>query len=661
MSENGSDRTNTGRIIEIKGVVIDAVFPDRLPEIYTALEIESPEGDDEPHARGGGAAASRRRPRPCRRDGLDRRPRRAASTCVDTGGPITVPVGEATLGRLWNVIGEPIDEQADARGDIERWSIHRDPPAFRDLSPKIEIFETGLKVIDLIAPYINGGKVGLFGGAGVGKTVLIQELIHNVAHAARRRLGLRGRRRAHARGQRPSARDDGVGRARQGRARLRADERAAGRAPSRRPLRADDGGVLPRRRQGRPPLHRQHLPLHRRRAPRCRRCSAACRARSATSRRSRPRWASCRSGSPRRRRARSPRCRRSTSRRTTSPTRRRRTRSRTSTRPPCSTRAIVEKGIYPAVDPLDSSSRALQPGIVSDEHYEVATRVQEILQRYKDLQDIIAILGMDELTDEHKLAVARARRSSASSRSRTSSPSSSPGTPGKYVKLEDTIRGLPGDHRRASTTSCPSRRSTWSATIEEAVEKARQLPRPPPRRASMADAHPKFDVALVTPDGAGVRGRGRDAHRPRRGRRDRRPRAARPACGDAQGGLDAHPCQPRTRYSSSPPGPASSRSSPTARSRSSTTPSSVEGDRRRPRARAARGRAGGAREGRGGRVDRRPLAARAAHQARREPALRLRAHDRLSARSESARPDPDRARIPEGFASARSATTQPTA
>ena len=126
---------------------------------------------------------------------------------VDTGAPISVPVGDVTLGRVWNVLGEPVDEKEAPAADAERWSIHRDPPAFADLTPKVEIFETGIKVIDLIAPYVRGGKIGLFGGAGVGKTVLIQELIHNIAPRARRRLGLLRRRRAHARGQRPPARD----------------------------------------------------------------------------------------------------------------------------------------------------------------------------------------------------------------------------------------------------------------------------------------------------------------------------------------------------------------------------------------------------------------------------------------------------------------------
>src|SRR5213592_1911272 len=167
---------NVGKLIEVKGVVIDALFPDEIPEIYSALritvdgndliaEVQQHLGDDRVRAVAMDST-----------DGLAR-----GADVVDLGGPITVPVGEVTLGRLWNVIGEPVDEQPAPTDGVERWPIHRDPPSFRELSPKIEIFETGIKVIDLIAPFIRGGKVGLFGGAGVGKTVLIQELIHNVA------------------------------------------------------------------------------------------------------------------------------------------------------------------------------------------------------------------------------------------------------------------------------------------------------------------------------------------------------------------------------------------------------------------------------------------------------------------------------------------------
>src|SRR5215208_2610673 len=171
----------SGRIVEIKGVVIDAVFPEGLPEIYHALRIDIP-GQDGEGARALIAEVQQHlgddRVRAVAMDSTDGLAR--GLEVHDTGGPISVPVGDVTLGRIWNVIGDPVDEK-EAPKDAERWSIHRDPPLFTDLSPKIEIFETGLKVVDLLAPFIRGGKVGLFGGAGLGKTVLIQELIHNVA------------------------------------------------------------------------------------------------------------------------------------------------------------------------------------------------------------------------------------------------------------------------------------------------------------------------------------------------------------------------------------------------------------------------------------------------------------------------------------------------
>ena len=188
-SPEKQSKGNVGQVVEIKGVVIDAVFPDELPAIYNALSIQMPAvgdvesttliaevqqhlGDDRVRAVAMDTT-----------DGLAR-----GVDVVDTGAPITVPVGDATLGRIWNVIGAPVDNKPAAGDDVERWSIHRDPPAFRDLSPTVEIFETGIKVIDLIAPFIRGGKVGLFGGAGVGKTVLIQELINNVADRKSTRL-----------------------------------------------------------------------------------------------------------------------------------------------------------------------------------------------------------------------------------------------------------------------------------------------------------------------------------------------------------------------------------------------------------------------------------------------------------------------------------------
>src|SRR6266536_5733820 len=176
------DGQNVGKVIEIKGVVIDVVFPDRLPEIYGALRIELPERDGRPAVDLIAEVQQHLgddRVRAVAMDATDGIPR--GVDVIDTGAPITVPVGKDTLGRLFNVLGEAIDESDKSLEGSERWPIHRPPPAFDALHPTMEIFETGIKVIDLIAPFIRGGKVGLFGGAGLGKTVLIQELIRNVA------------------------------------------------------------------------------------------------------------------------------------------------------------------------------------------------------------------------------------------------------------------------------------------------------------------------------------------------------------------------------------------------------------------------------------------------------------------------------------------------
>jgi F-type H+/Na+-transporting ATPase subunit beta len=472
MSENGSDRTNTGRIIEIKGVVIDAVFPDRLPEIYTALEIEVGEGD-----------ASRTlvaevqqhlgddRVRAVAMDSTDGLSRGAV--CVDTAGPISVPVGPATLGRLWNVIGQSIDELEPIAEDTERWSIHRDPPEFRDLSPTIETFETGIKVIDLIAPYVKGGKIGLFGGAGVGKTVLIQELIHNVAQqhggvsvfagvgertregndlmlemaesgvldkvalvygqmneppGARLRVALSGLTMAEyfrdEGGQDVLFFVDNIFRFVQAGSEVSA---LLGRMPSAvgyQPTLATEMGQLQERitstRTGSvTSVQAIYVPADDLTDPAPANTFAHLDSTTVLD------------------------------------------------------RAIVEKGIYPAVDPLKSTSRALQPGVVSDEHYEVATLVQQILQRYADLQDIIAILGMDELTDEDKVVVARARRIERFLSQPNFVAEQFTGTPGKYVKLEDTIRSfreiIDGQH-----DELPESAFYMVGTIEDAVEKARQ-------------------------------------------------------------------------------------------------------------------------------------------------------------------------------------------
>jgi F-type H+-transporting ATPase subunit beta len=472
MSENGSERTNTGRIVEIQGVVIDAVFTDRLPEIYTALEIGITDqdgtsrtliaevqqhlGDDRVRAVAMDST-----------DGLSR-----GALCADTEGPISVPVGEATLGRLWNVIGDPIDEQGPVPEGTERWPIHRDPPAFQDLSPKVETFETGIKVVDLVAPFVKGGKVGFFGGAGTGKTVLIQELIHNVAlqhggvsvfagvgertregndlwremeesgvldkvalvfgqmnepPGARLRVALSGLTMAEYfrdEGQDVLLFIDNIFRFVQAGSEVSA---LLGRMPSAvgyQPTLATEMGQLQER------------------------------------------ITSTRTGS-----VTSVQAIYVPADDLTDPA-------------PAATfahldstvvldRAIVEKGIYPAVDPLKSNSRALQPGIISDDHYEVATLVQQILQRYADLQDIIAILGMDELTDEDKVVVARARRIERFLSQPNFVAEQFTGTPGKYVKLEETIRSfqaiIAGEH-----DELPESAFYMVGTIEDAVEKARQ-------------------------------------------------------------------------------------------------------------------------------------------------------------------------------------------
>jgi F-type H+-transporting ATPase subunit beta len=377
-----------------------------------------------------------------------------------------------TLGRLWNVIGDPIDELEAIPADTERWSIHRDPPGFRDLSPKIETFETGIKVIDLIAPYVKGGKIGLFGGAGVGKTVLIQELIHNVAQqhggvsvfagvgertregndlllemtesgvldkvalvygqmneppGARLRVALSGLTMAEyfrdESGQDVLFFIDNIFRFVQAGSEVSA---LLGRMPSAvgyQPTLATEMGQLQERITSTltgsvTSVQAIYVPADDLTDPAPANTFAHLDSTTVLE------------------------------------------------------RSIVEKGIYPAVDPLKSTSRALQPGIVSDEHYEVATLVQQILQRYADLQDIIAILGMDELTDEDKVVVARARRIERFLSQPNFVAEQFTGTPGKYVKLEDTIRSfreiIDGEH-----DELPESAFYMVGTIEDAVEKAR--------------------------------------------------------------------------------------------------------------------------------------------------------------------------------------------
>ena len=469
---NGKNGPNVGKIVEIKGVVLDAVFPDRLPEIYNAVRITVP-GADGREALDLIAEVQQHlgddRIRAVAMDSTDGLSR--GTDVVDTGQPITVPVGDATLGRVWNVVGDPVDKKPAPQDGGERWSIHRDPPEFSELSAKIEIFETGLKVIDLLAPFIRGGKVGLFGGAGLGKTVLIQELIHNVAQqhggvsvfagvgertregndlllemtesgvldkvalvygqmneppGARLRVGLSGLTMAEYfrdQGQDVLLFIDNIFRFTQAGSEVSA---LLGRMPSAvgyQPTLATEMGQLQERitstRTGSiTSVQAIYVPADDLTDP----APANTFAHLDSS--------------------------------------------------VVLTRVLVEQGIYPAVDPLDSFSRALQPGIVSQEHYETATRVQEILQRYRDLQDIIAILGMDELSDEDKLTVQRARKIQRFLSQPNFVAEQFTGTPGQYVKLEDTIRGfteiIEGKH-----DELPEQAFYMVGPIEGALEKAK--------------------------------------------------------------------------------------------------------------------------------------------------------------------------------------------
>jgi F-type H+/Na+-transporting ATPase subunit beta len=506
MPTNAQNKPSQGRIVEIKGVVIDAVFPEALPEIYTALRIDIPAQDGQ-EARSIVAEVQQHlgddRVRAVAMDSTDGLARGLA--VEDTGQPISVPVGDVTLGRIWNVIGEPVDEKPPPPADTERWSIHRDPPKFTELSPKVEVFETGLKVVDLLAPFIQGGKVGLFGGAGLGKTVLIQELIHNVARehggvsvfagvgertregndlllemeesgvlekvalvygqmneppGARLRVGLSGLTMAEYfrdEGQNVLLFIDNIFRFTQAGSEVSA---LLGRMPSAvgyQPTLATEMGQLQERITSTQTgsvtsVQAIYVPADDLTDP----APANTFAHLDSS--------------------------------------------------VVLTRTLVEQGIYPAVDPLDSFSRALQPGIISDEHYATATRVQEILQRYKDLQDIIAILGIDELSDEDKLVVSRARKIQRFLSQPNFVAEQFTGTPGEYVKIEDTIKGfqeiIDGRH-----DDLPEQAFYMVGAIEQAVAKGRSLSGEGEAEKDEEEAAPEDPSAAASeaePEPAGV-------------------------------------------------------------------------------------------------------------------------------------------------------------
>ncbi len=467
---------NVGRIEEIQGVVLDVVFPDKLPEINHAITIARPDVAGE----GAGEFGSEvlvcevqqhlgdDRVRVVAMDTTDGLARGAEA--IDTGGPITVPVGEATLGRIFNLLGEPIDLGEALPTDTPRRQIHQPAPKVEDLTPTTEMFETGIKVVDLLAPYAKGGKVGLFGGAGVGKTVLIQELIHNLAKehgglsafcgvgersregndlwlemkesgvldktmlvfgqmneppGARMRVALSGLTMAeHFRdeGQDVLLFIDNIFRFVQAGSEVSA---LLGRMPSQvgyQPTLETEMGQLQERitstkRGSVTSVQAIYVPADDYTDPAPASVFAHLNATTALS------------------------------------------------------RAISEKGIYPAVDPLDSTSTILKADIVGEDHFRVANRVKEILQRYKELQDIIAILGIDELSDEDKLTVQRARKIERFLSQPFFVAEQFTGTPGAYVPIAETIRGfqeiIEGKHDEV-----PERAFFLKGTIDDVVADA---------------------------------------------------------------------------------------------------------------------------------------------------------------------------------------------
>ena len=481
---------NEGRITQVIGPVVDVEFPgEELPDIYTALRIDDDERDKHltvevaQHLGENTVRCVALAPT----EGLVR-----GMTVTDTGSVVTVPVGPGTLGRIMNVVGEPIDELGPIQSD-KRYPIHRPAPSFQDQSTASEMFETGIKVVDLLEPYSRGGKVGLFGGAGVGKTVIIMELIHNIATVhggysvfsgvgertregndlwlemkesgvlektaliygqmneppgARLRVGLSGLSVAEyfrdEEGQDVLLFIDNIFRFVQAGSEVSA---LLGRMPSAvgyQPTLSTEMGALQERiastRKGSiTSIQAIYVPADDLTDPAPATTFAHLDATTVLS------------------------------------------------------RQIVELGIYPAVDPLASTSRILDPNVIGQRHYDAARRGQEILQRFKDLQDIIAILGMDELSDDDRLTVWRARKL----RNFLSQPffvaEQFTGTPGKYVKLEDTIEGF----EKIFNGECddvPEQAFYMVGTLEEAIEKAKQMA-PAERQASTEKTTQEGDEA----------------------------------------------------------------------------------------------------------------------------------------------------------------------
>ena len=463
-----ANEKNIGKIIQVIGPVVDVRFDEgKLPKILNALDIQN--GDKKvvvevfQHIGNNDARCIAM----SSTDGLVR-----GMDAVDTGRAINVPVGKETLGRIFNVLGEPIDE-LPAPKDCEHWDIHRDPPSYEEQSSTTEILETGIKVVDLICPYAKGGKIGLFGGAGVGKTVLIMELINNIAKehggisvftgvgertregndlynemkesgvinktalvygqmneppGARMRVGLSGLTMAEyfrdKEGQDVLLFIDNIFRFTQAGSEVSA---LLGRMPSAvgyQPTLATEMGALQERITSTnhgsiTSVQAVYVPADDLTDPAPATTFAHLDATTVLS------------------------------------------------------RNIASQGIYPAVDPLESTSRILTPDVVGKEHYRVARAVQQILHRYNELQDIIAIMGIDELSEEDKLTVSRARKVQRFLSQSFSVAEQFTGLPGKYVPLKETIRGfaeiIDGKH-----DDLPESAFLFVGTIDEAIEKAKK-------------------------------------------------------------------------------------------------------------------------------------------------------------------------------------------
>jgi len=466
-------KTNKGKIIQVIGSVLDIGFEaGNLPEIYNALEIDvrrdgkSEKLIAEVQQHLGGEVV--RAISLSSTDGLVR-----GQEARDTGAPISVPVGEGTLGRIFNVLGETVDEGEELKV-TERRSIHQKAPSFEDLEPSVEIFETGIKVIDLLAPYTKGGKTGLFGGAGVGKTVVILELINNVAkaHGGYSVFAGVGERTREGNDLWLEMKESGVinkvvlcyGQMNEPPgARLRVALSALTMAEHLRDTTGTDcllfvdnifrfsqAGSEVSALLGRMPSAVGYQPTL-----------------STEMGALQERITSTRNGS-----ITSVQAIYVPADDLTDPAP-----AAAFTHLDATTvlsRAISEKGIYPAVDPIDSSSRALQPNIVGEEHYDVAREIQRILQRYKDLQDIIAILGMDELSEEDKILVGRARKIEKFLSQPFSVAEQFTGIKGIYVKLEDTIRSFK-ELLSGKYDHLPEQAFYMTGTIEDAIEKSKNL------------------------------------------------------------------------------------------------------------------------------------------------------------------------------------------